>query len=295
MTDIYHIHAGAHRTGTSSFQLCLHVNKGGLHEAGYDVAYPGRDGVPSGRLSLQLPGPRHGRGKQAQFAERVRRNLAEHARGPGREMILSEENIPGRMLHFFGGQFYPAAEARAEALAAGLGLRGGAQVGTLLFVVRDYAGLFGSAWRKRAEDKAQPPFREQVGNLMAMDRGWPEILATLQAELRPRRLLVVDYAARGKSSDLLWRMVSGVTGLAEPTRRLNISVTEAAIEALQSHFRAGESLDDAARQAIIAAHAEDKAPRGLIRFSEAEQAELKARYLADLDRLRAMPDVQLFA
>ncbi len=295
MTRVYHIHAGAHRTGTSSFQLCLHVNKGVLKSAGYDVAYPGRDGIPSGRLSLQLPSPRHGWKKQGMFAERVKRSVAEHASGPHVPLVFSEENIPGRMLHFFAGKFYPAAEARIAALADGLELDNGGRVGTLLFVVRDYAGLYRSAWRRRAEDNLQPPFEEQAPNLSAMDRGWPELVALLQEGLRPERMLVLDYGKRGTSAEMLWRLLPGVIGFVEPSRHLNVSVTEAALEALQNRFRAGEELSDAARKSIISECAEDKTPRGLTQFSTAQSDALAQRYAEDLERLRTMSDLQLIS
>jgi len=54
-----YIHAGCHRGGSSSFQLCLSHNRAVLSDAGFDVAYPGRDGVPGGKLKLRLPAPRH--------------------------------------------------------------------------------------------------------------------------------------------------------------------------------------------------------------------------------------------
>ena len=290
MERVFHIHAGAHRTGTSSFQMCLHVNRAQLHRAGYDLGYPGRDGISSGRLSLQLPSPRHGFGKQDRFTERVKRNLGDLARGPGAQMILSEENIPGRMLHFFEGKFYPAAEARSEALMAGLG----GQVATLLLVVRDYASLYQSAWRKRAEDQLQPPFADHLSNLLAMDRGWPELVELMRARLRPERFLVVEYKSRSTSVDLLWRMVPGQSGLVEPMRQLNVSVTEAALQEIQARLHAGETLDSGTWHAILKHHAADTAPKGLTHLPEAVRRELDQRYADDVQRIKEMPSVQFF-
>jgi len=36
--DVF-IHAGAHRTGTSSFQLCMATNRDRLEAAGFDLSY----------------------------------------------------------------------------------------------------------------------------------------------------------------------------------------------------------------------------------------------------------------
>lgn len=59
MTKPIYIHAGAHRSGSSSFQLCLSHNRAALMQAGYDLAYPSRDGAPMGELQMKLPRPRH--------------------------------------------------------------------------------------------------------------------------------------------------------------------------------------------------------------------------------------------
>ena len=48
MNKRIYLHAGAHRTGSSSFQMCLYANRDLLGSMGLDVAYPGRDGVPGG-------------------------------------------------------------------------------------------------------------------------------------------------------------------------------------------------------------------------------------------------------
>jgi len=285
MSRPYFIHAGAHRTGSSSFQMCLHVNRGALDAAGYDLAYPGRDGIPSGRLDLRLPSPRHGDGPHPAFVKRSRAALGDGSR----PMILSEENIPGRMFHFYQGQFYPAAEARCRALKAALD----GPVARMVLVIRPYAGLYASAFRKRAEDNKVRPFRDIVPNLMRIDRGWPELVAILRDILAPEAFEVVPFAARGASRDLLYRLVPEAgAGWAEPEEVVNLSATDAALEALQARYHAGETLDRAAWKAVIAEHAGDTG-RGFAAFTNAERNTLDTLYNRDVLRIAEMDGVSL--
>lgn len=283
MTEVF-LHAGAHRTGTSSFQLCLSRNRAALEGAGYALAYPGRDGAPQGRLRLQLPRPRHGEKRIPAYADKVRTHLA-GLTGPADKLILSEENIPGPMRHFYEGRFFPAAEKRFATMAQAIG-----RPCHVLYVIRSYAALYLSAWRKRAEDNAVPDFEELVPAFLAMDRGWPEVIGALQQALDPIKFSVIEYGARGSSTELLRHLVPGLPeGLEEPDRAVNLSATDAALAALQARYRAGETLERAEWQAVIRDHAEDRTPLGLAAFDPADNEKLAARYDADLNRLRAMP------
>ena len=97
-------------TGTSSFSAiaCMIIGLFCKNE-GFDVAYPGRDGIPNGKLRLRLPSPRHVGKDSTEFVSMAASHLSELFPDPGRALILSEENIPGRMLHFMQGRFFPAA------------------------------------------------------------------------------------------------------------------------------------------------------------------------------------------
>lgn len=287
----YYIHAGAHRTGTSSLQMCLHRNRAALAAAGYDLAYPGRDGIPSGNLALRLPAGRHGPNQQAAFVPRVAQVIADQATAPDRPMILSEENITGKMFPFFKGEFYPAAEKRIKVLRAGLE----GPVRRLVFVVRPYDELFVSAYRKRAEDNAVDPFDTLVPKMRAMDRGWPELVAALRDGLEPEALTVLPYAKRGDSCTMLKLLVPDLEAvdLVEPARTVNLSATDSALIALQARYRAGERLRRAEWKQLIGAHREDTAPRGFATFPDADRAALRARFDRDLARLSELPGVTL--
>lgn len=286
MTKPVFLHLGAHRTGTSSFQMCLDLNRPTLQTAGFDAAYPGRDGIPGGRLRLKLPrngdiGP-------------VLRELHRHSPEPARGLILSEENIPGPMRPFYRGRFYPRAEVRLRSLRQALQQLGAGEIARVLLVLRRYDGLFVSAYRKRAEDNPVPPFAEIRPHLLAMDRGWPELVQAVRAILAPRELVILDYGRRGSSTALLRRLVPEVTApLQEPGQAVNLSATDAALRQLQARYRAGETLDRAGWQAVIRAHAEAREDLGFAGFSDEETRILTERYAADLTRIAGMDGVTL--
>ena len=278
------IHAGAHRTGTSSFQMCLHDNRETLGQVGYALAYPGRDNIPSGRLALRLPRPKDGVREQA--VNKVRKTLASHS--DGKPLILSEENLPGRMMHFMQGRFYPGAEARLQVLREGWS----GPVAHVLLVVRSYDELFVSGYRKRAEDNPVPDFDTLRPRYLSIARGWPALVASMRDILKPEQITVIPYAQRGPSSALLARLVPGLPGaLVEPDKVMNLSATDAALEELQRCYRGGETLNRPAWQDIVAKHAEDKERRGFAAFSEQETQELAARYARDLETLEGMDGI----
>lgn len=284
------IHAGAHRTGTSSFQNCLALNRARLDAGGYDLAYPSRDGAPGGELALRLPQPGTGAAKAEALRAHSAANLAEISPRPGRDLILSEENLPGRMIHFYGGEFFPAAAKRFEMLA---GLLPG-EVEHILYVTRPYDALFISAYRKRSEDNPVDPFEEIAPAMAGFAGGWPEVVAAMQAALRPKRMTVIDYSARGQSRDLLGRLLGLEAGtFEEPARDLNVSATDAALIALQARYRAGERLSRAQWQAVIAEHAGAREDRGYARFTPGQAARLRRRYARSLERIAAMDGVDL--
>ena len=285
------VHLGAHRTGTSSFQMMLAENRAVLTGAGYDLAYPGRDDIPQGALQLRLPHPRNVDQWDSHFLPGATEQIAGFATANSQSMILSEENIPGRMIHFAAGRFYPAAEARLKTLAAAAQ----APVLRAVLVVRDYTELFISAWRKRAEDNLADPFNHGRQNMVRMSEGWPDLVRLILEHLKVQELVVVEYGRRGQSVDLLRLLVPEAADLplAEPARRMNHSATDAALVALQEKYARGEVLEREAWQSLIAQHRDDKAPRGVSEFTKRQSRILKARYGEHLDEIAAMPAVVL--
>lgn len=290
MTKPVYIHAGAHRTGTSSFQMCLDLNRAALQAAGYDPAYPGRDGIPGGTLKLRL----FAKGDAGPVTRRAADVLRMHSPDPHRALILSEENISGRMYQFQKGRFYPVAEQQMTVLGDALKTCGAWPVTRLVLVVRTYAELFTSAYRKRAEDNPVAAFRKIVPRYLAMDRGWPALVKAYRDILAPQELLVLEYAGRGDSADLLRRLLSDPSmPLTEPARDLNLSATDAALEHLQARYHAGETLDRAAWQEVLQAFSGDTEDRGVTHLEAEERQALSDRYANHLDKMERMRGVTL--
>ncbi|MEH6647409.1 hypothetical protein [Sulfitobacter sp.] len=286
-----YVHLGAHRTGTSSFQMMLAKNRDLLSHAGYDVAYPGRDDIPHGDLGLRLPTPRTADQWERRYVPACAEGLQRCATETSHAMILSEENIPGRMIHFASGEFYPAAEARLRTLAAAAG----APVLRAVLVVRNYTDLFVSSYRKRAEDNYADPFNAGRQNMVRMAEGWPDLVRLILQHLKVQELLVIDYGRRGRSVDMLGMLVPDLAALPlqEPARRLNLSATDAALVALQERYQNGKTLEREAWQEIIAEHRDDKVSRGVSEFTKRQTRILEGRYQEHLDEIEKMRAVML--
>lgn len=285
----FYIHAGAHRTGTSSVQMFLHDNLDEITRQGYDAVYPGRDGIPSGKLGLRLPSLRHGETLQQRFIRKVRKVTRANSPDPTRPMILSEENIPGRMIHFYASEFYPAAEARMKALHDGL-------EGTLkrvVYVVRPYDALYVSAFRKRAEEVVSDLFTDQRAALMNMDRGWPELITLMRDHLKAEETVVMTMDARGDNRNIIKHLVPDLDqgNLVEPKALLNVSASDTAMDALRARYLAGGKLDREERQEIIAEHADNKASTNFAEFTPEQSQELSEKYEHDCDQLAKMDGI----
>jgi hypothetical protein len=289
MTKPIYIHAGAHRTGSSSFQLCLAQNRDALKAAGFDLAYPGRDGIPDAQLKLRMPRGNVGAHRLPEFARGMRRHLNRLSPDETRSLILSEENIPGPMRHFYEGGFFPFAANRLQALAKALPAR----PTNLLYVLRSYDQLFCSAYRKRAEENIVIPFEDLVSKFLSFTNGWPWLIGQIQENLQPERLTVMTHAAGRNSLDLLEVLTPDVSDLPlnAPTRTVNRSATDAALVALQKRFRNGESLKRNEIQSIIAEFAENKEHCGFAEFQAPARQQLRDRYAADIEAVARIPNI----
>ncbi|MEL7090768.1 MAG: hypothetical protein AAFN94_03445 [Pseudomonadota bacterium] len=289
------LHAGAHRTGTSSFQLCLATNAGALAQMGYDVAYPRREGIAGGNLHLRLPRPKDSDDDTPAFVAKVQRALKKQVSDDHRRLVLSDENLPGVILHFLKGRLYPNRRKRARVFHDALPAIDAA-VAHILFVIRPYDQLFISGYRKHAEDNPLRPFGHNADAMSRFSGGWPDTVQTLRNVLRPDRMTVVDYAKRGTSRALLARLVDVPEAeFAEPQRALNTSATDAALEHLQGIYHTGQRLERSAWMDVIDRFSDQTEDRGFTRFSPEQQARLHDRYAQDLDTLAAIDGISLIA
>ncbi|RMD92219.1 MAG: hypothetical protein D6811_07345 [Alphaproteobacteria bacterium] len=288
MSDEIYLHAGSPRTGTSSFQLFLEINAEAIRGQGIDVDYPPRDAAKQGTLALRFPAPRHDAARAAKRAAQARAGLARVLR-PGRPAILSEENIPGRMIDSYRGAFFSTAALRARHLAAVLAPR---RVARITLVLRAYSELFVSGFRKRGEDNVQRPFAHYRARMADFEGGWPEVVAALRDGLDPDEFVLLDYRRRPQAE--LAAVVCprlDTAGLAEPEAEANVSLSDAALFALQARLAAGAPFSEALREEMRTAYQGAVAPEPYAAFLPEQKARLDDRYRRDRDRLSAMAGV----
>lgn len=287
------IHIGAHRTGTSSFQVFLGLNGQAIRGAGFDLLYPARDGASDGELRLRLPMPKESPETRSRRLVRNARRLANARSGDARGMILSEENIPGRFAPFFKGQFYPEAPEKMKQMRQILP----GQARRVLLVVRPYDELYVSAFRKRAEWRATGPFDRTIPSLMKIKRGWVRLAHAVLDGLQPQEMLIVPMAERGSNANLLRHLCPDVPdGLAlqEPEERVNSSFTDAGLWALRAYYEANPDtkVDPEVRQQIAAQASSDDGPP-FAAFTADQQSELAEKYAAELAELAEMDRVRI--
>jgi len=273
------VHAGAHRTGTGSFQSFLAQNANHLLDAGVSARFSGRDVEGAGNLRLKLPDGRVFKSKSPiePHVNAARRALS---KGPMEGTVLiSEENILGRMIPFFKGKFYTRLWQRADVLRQAIG-RGPDQV---VLVMRNYGELYVSAYAQLAQSRKLPEFEVALPHLMRIDRGWPVVVEALQKGLQPTRITAVPYADRGTNEALLGQMIANVPkGLVEPVRPTNVSASTEAIAELQRRLHAGEIFTREDADAIKAAHSVDAGGHKFDPLSPAQKSSFTRKYNADL-------------
>lgn len=287
-TESYEIlvHAGAHCCEAEEFQRFLGLNRGAIEATGYDLAYPGRGGAPGGTFDCALPDPRHlGLGAEA-FSAQIAAALpvpADSARG----LVLSEHDLAGRLANLLGGRFYPAARARAEALRAALGR----PVDRLVITVAPYEDLFTGAWRRFALDRLVEPFAEFAPAMAGFSGGWADTVAALRDGLDARQVIVL--ANRPQPMEVMAHLAPGLR-LADPVLPLAAPVlTDSAVAMIQRHYRQGARFAAGQRDRILAFHARQPQVTGEQGFAGLQLADLRGRYIADLDTLARMHGVTL--
>ncbi len=287
------IHVGAHRTGSSAFQMFLDLNADALRAQDLDLAYPSRDGAEGGKLKLFLPAPTHTQEALEWREGKASYNLSRQVTDPARRLVLSEENLLGGLDPFVRGRFYPFCELRARFLARVLK---GRPVGRVLLVVRPYDSMFVSAFRKLSEYKQMPDFNETREDMAAFKgNGWPGVVLTLLRELAPRRLMILPYQRSRREVDLARALVPGLQteGLREPVHPVNASLSDAALIELQKHYAAGELPQRALVEQLRTDYADAAPPHPYAVFTPEQKAALRARYEADLETLRLLMGVRI--
>ncbi|MHA7874480.1 hypothetical protein [Roseivivax sp.] len=287
-----YLHLGAHRTGTGSFQEFLASNEDAFADMGINLAVANRDGLSPGSLRLRLPDARHFRRGELEERAVLRDEALSEARVNRRaRTLISEENIPGSFNAIFADAPYRAARERMGFLKAALAR----PVRRVVFVTRSYDSFYPSAYRKRCEFRKIAPFSDYAPRFLAAERGWPELIADIQAALASESLVVLRYEDRPDHAGLLRALMPELSqeGLTPLARRYNVSASDAACHAIQAGFAADPGQTARQVRALIRAHAEDRSAPPIAAFTPEEVGVLRERYSRDLEVVAAMPGVRL--
>lgn len=287
------VHLGAHRTGSSSFQVFLGHNRVLLKQAGFNLIYPDRDGAIGGysrRIDLpsQSIAPEKHRPYFRHFVKPMQQRFGQMQQSGCIKTILSEENILGRMGLFFRGRFYPQAGLRLDLVQHGLQQ----PIDNALLVVRNYGDLYQSSAAMLAQIRERPPFEQTVQNLMEMQTGWPDLVNRLLRRGHVKKITVVPYEHRGDDANLLQLLCGERLARLEPApHRPNISPSAPALEELQKRYIAGENLSIEQRENIIAEYPQGKGGNRYDPFTKIQKTTLTERYKQDLETLSMNPAV----
>lgn len=195
-----------------------------------------------------------------------------------------DETVAGRAGAGLSG-FFPQAGVRARAFGTKLG----GPVGRLVVPALPYDSYFPALWRHQAVRREMPAFDELAPQLLALSRGWVEVVEELIAALQPAETVVLP--APVAVADVLTALVPDVPIAAQsaPEPRL----PDTGIAMLQRLYRSGTVIAPKQVQRLMAFHARQPQPAPLAAFSALETAELRRRYLDDLRRLEALPGLRL--
>lgn len=280
------VHAGAHCSGGEEFQRFLGANRAAFEASDYDLAYPGRGGAAGGSFDCAFPEPRHQGAEFDGFVQSVSSTLDAMRRG-GRGLILSEHDLAGRMANLLGGRFYPAAAKRAEVLGRALGR----PVDRLVLTVRSYDALFLAAWRRFALDRQMEPFSEYVPAMANFTGGWVEVVEGLRDGLSARQVVIL--ATRADPLDLLSHIAPEVRVVDPVLPGSMPPITDSAIAMIQRHYRQGARFAPGQRDRLLAFHARQPQAARENGFAGLQLADLRGRFVADLDTLARMPGVDV--
>ena len=281
------VHAGLHCSGAEDFQRFLGLNRDAIRAQGFDLAYPGRGAAPGGSFDCAWPEARHRRDDLQAFVAPVAATLAPVRRPGARGLILSEHDLAGRMATLLQGRFYPAARKRAEVLSGALGR----PVDRLVITLRPYDRLFRGAWERYALEREMGAFADYAPAMASFAGGWIDVVEALRDGLSAREVIVL--ADRTGPLDLL--------SFVAPELRLSGAslpapvppVTDSALAMIQRHFRQGARFAPGQRDRLLGFHARQPQVERDPGFAGLQLADLRGRYLADLDALARLDRVMI--
>ena len=284
-----YIYTGADLTGSEALLDWLAQERGAIESQGYGLALP-PDTKDDGRGG-HLPWPQAHWSRMRGYRVRARADVWAQAPDAAAPLILGDDTMLGRVDHLVEGKFFPRPERRIRVIRFALA---GRPVARLVIGIRDYAGLFVAAWRKRAETALVPPFGVLSDQMAASTRGWPDVVATAQRLLRPEETVIIDQSRPHPARSLLQTLVPRLdpSALDDP-HQPPVRVGDHTLSVLQEVYAKGAPLRPRARDHLIAAHSARNGTLGLAQFQALQAGRLAQKFAQDLQTLRAMPGVRL--
>jgi hypothetical protein len=274
-----HLHAGGATTGVEDLVVWLAANRAGLRRAGYGLYCFDVLGTGEDSFARMLPADLASVAECGQAATRQAARFAPDRKAGSEGFIVAAPDLAGPVGELMLGRFHVQARARARLMRAALGQG----VDRLVLAVQPYEVLFHSAWMAMALDRRMEPFSDYADALSRFEGGWADLATALCEELEVRELVV--QVAPTAAQQTLGQLVPGLT-LRQPVEPLpKPRVTQSAVAMVQRLLAQGTRLQPGQRDRLIAFHARQPQNGPDHGFSPGVLADLRGRYVADLDML----------
>ena len=218
--------------------------------------YPIRDGALGGfagkfRFPSEDPGSPPVKRLFKTYVKPLRAKLQSLVAPNAEQILISEENLLGRMGVQLQGRFYPTAGTRLEILSKALQM----PIDNALIVIRPYASYYSSAHAKLAQLRHRPTFASLAPRLLEQPDGWAALAVRLLETEVVKRLTVVSYPSRGSNTDLLGHFPNMDQQGFEPVEKsANASPSSQALDEFQKIYSTGKTITFKQRKEILAAY-----------------------------------------
>lgn len=283
-TGAVYLHVGGQTTGAEDLVVYLAANRSGLRRAGIGLYCFDPLGTGDESLGTDMPAPDADEAAVAAAAARLARRFGPDRRAGSDGFLLSASDLAGPLAEVMLGRFHPHARQRARALRQAIGQG----VERLVLSVQPYEVLFHSVWMALAMDRCIDPFADYAPALMQFQGGWADLGQALVEELEVRELVIV--AAPSAPPQMLAHLLPGRI-LRQPVQPLpKPRVTPSAVAMAQRCIAQGARLQPGQRDRLVAFHARQPQLRPDLGLSALAFADLRGRYVADLDTLARLPE-----
>ncbi|EAR52632.1 hypothetical protein OG2516_00359 [Oceanicola granulosus HTCC2516] len=188
------LHIGAHRTGTTTFQNFLDLNRSHLHAAGLEAWTPRR--TSNGLLDTLVGRPgegiggRMGRAVARRAQGRLEVEVARVEKAGRRQLLISEENMIGAVRNNLREvALYPALEARLARISPIFAER----VCRIGLSIRSYDGYWSSALAFAVARGHRVPEVDVLDRLVTQPRRWRDVVREVARVFPEADLLVWPF------------------------------------------------------------------------------------------------------